>query len=65
MRVDVTPLLRGETARTLLYVSPVLAWAAGGDIAAEPARPAGYRALLLAWMVIQTLVFQAVLIVYH
>ncbi len=63
--MDVSGGLRGETARTLLYVMPLLAWAAAHDIAGENVSPAGYGVLLSGLLVLQTLAFQAALNVYH
>jgi len=55
--------VRGETARILLFVYPWLALFAAGQIS-RTSRPAGFRVLMIALVVIQTLVFQISLNAY-
>lgn len=57
--------VRGETARILIFVMPLLAWAAADDVAQDGVRPAGYGVLLGGLLVVQTVVMHAALGVYH
>jgi hypothetical protein len=57
--------VRGETARILLWITPLLVWAAARDITWIRARPQGYGALVCGLLALQTVVFSAALAVYH
>ena len=57
--------LRGETARVLLYVQPLIALFAARDIANHESRITLYPHLLITLTLIQTILFQTTLSVYH
>ncbi len=57
--------LRGEAARTLLYVFPLMALLAAHDIARRPRLPAAAGAVAIALVAVQTVAFHAILRVYH
>ncbi len=61
----VSGTVRGETARILLYATPVLAWAAGRDIAEHEESTPGYGAWMAALMAGQAIFFYMILDVYH
>lgn len=61
----VSGMVRGETARILLYTTPVLAWAAGCDIAEHEENTPGYGAWMAALMAGQAIFFYVILDVYH
>jgi hypothetical protein len=65
LMLDAGGSLRGETARTLLYVIPLLTLFAAAHITQSLKRASHYNVLMLALMGIQTITFQATLAVYH
>ncbi len=57
--------LRGETARVLLYVQPLIALFAARSITHHASRIRFYPALILTLTLVQTILFQTTLSVYH